>query len=96
LRLSSFGGYGLALAALALAALALVVFGAYDSYPNLMSKQKAVVRACNLHTRESCWRPCPDAPPIRGRAYLCPSEEYDAVLPPVIKTCRLHVFEQVT
>jgi len=33
LRLSSFGGYGLALAALALAALALVVFGAYDSYP---------------------------------------------------------------
>jgi len=28
LRLSSFGGYGLALAALAL-----VVFGAYDSYP---------------------------------------------------------------
>jgi len=34
LRLFSFGGYGLALAALALAALALVVFGAYDSYPN--------------------------------------------------------------
>jgi len=33
LRLFSFGGYGLALAALALAALALVVFGAYDSYP---------------------------------------------------------------
>jgi len=29
LRLFSFGGYGLALAALAL-----VVFGAYDSYPN--------------------------------------------------------------
>jgi len=33
LRLFSFGGYGLALAALALAALALVVFRAYDSYP---------------------------------------------------------------
>jgi len=30
LRLFSFGGYGLALAALAL-----VVFGAYDSYPSL-------------------------------------------------------------
>jgi len=30
LRLFSFGGYGLALAALAL-----VVFGAYDSYPAL-------------------------------------------------------------
>jgi len=29
LRLFSFGGYGLAFAALAL-----VVFGAYDSYPN--------------------------------------------------------------
>jgi len=29
LRLFSFGGYGLALAALAL-----VLFGAYDSYPN--------------------------------------------------------------
>jgi len=35
LRLFSFGGYGLALAALALAALALVVFGAYDSYPKI-------------------------------------------------------------
>jgi len=33
LRLFSFGGYGLALAALALVVLALVVFGAYDSYP---------------------------------------------------------------
>jgi len=33
LLLFSFGGYGLALAALALAALALVVFGAYDSHP---------------------------------------------------------------
>jgi len=33
LRFFSFGGYGLALAALALAALALVFFGAYDSYP---------------------------------------------------------------
>jgi len=31
LRLFSFGGYGLALAALALAALALVVFGAIES-----------------------------------------------------------------
>jgi len=30
LRLFSFGGYGLALAALAL-----VVFGAYDSYPSV-------------------------------------------------------------
>jgi len=39
LRLFSFGGYGLALAALALA-----IFGAYDSYPDqdsvfLMAKQ---------------------------------------------------------
>jgi len=34
LRLFSFGSYGLALAELALAELALVVFGAYDSYPN--------------------------------------------------------------
>jgi len=33
LRLFSFGGYGLALAALAL-----VVFGAYDSYPDLRPK----------------------------------------------------------
>jgi len=31
LRLFSFGGYGLALAALAL-----VVFGAYDSYPHFL------------------------------------------------------------
>jgi len=46
LRLFSFGGYGLALAALAL-----VVFGAYDSYPfnsifagffNLFYRQKCV------------------------------------------------------
>jgi len=33
LRLFSFGGYGLALAALAL-----VVFGAYDSYPEIMNE----------------------------------------------------------
>jgi len=33
LRLFSFGGYGLALAALAL-----VVFGAYDSYPKMSLK----------------------------------------------------------
>jgi len=33
LRLFSFGGYGLALAALAL-----VVFGAYDSYPSDVTK----------------------------------------------------------
>jgi len=33
LRLFSFGGYGLALAALALAALALVVFGAIEYTP---------------------------------------------------------------
>jgi len=33
LRLFSFGGYGLALAALALA-----VFGAYDSYPALSTR----------------------------------------------------------
>jgi len=33
LRLFSFGGYGLALAALALAALALVVFGAIECPP---------------------------------------------------------------
>jgi len=32
LRLFSFGGYGLVLAALAL-----VVFGAYDSYPKIIS-----------------------------------------------------------
>jgi len=42
LRLSSFGGYGLALAALAL-----VVFGAYDSYPDfltsLWSKQPRIL-----------------------------------------------------
>jgi len=41
LRLFSFGGYGLALAALALAALALVVFGAYDSYPVIVALQTA-------------------------------------------------------
>jgi len=35
LRLFSFGGYGLALAALAL-----VVFGAYDSYPTLLAMGK--------------------------------------------------------
>jgi len=33
----AFGGYRLALAALALAALALVVFGAHDSYPFILS-----------------------------------------------------------
>jgi len=32
MRLFSFGGYGLALAALAL-----VVFGAYDSYPTMLN-----------------------------------------------------------
>jgi len=37
LRLFSFGGYGLALAALAL-----VVFGAYDSYPLKVPKQQKV------------------------------------------------------
>jgi len=36
LRLFSFGGYGLALAALAL-----VVFGAYDSYPISISFHKS-------------------------------------------------------
>jgi len=35
LRLFSFGGYGLALAALAL-----VVFDAYDSYPSLVTRLK--------------------------------------------------------
>jgi len=40
LRLSSFGGYGLALAALAL-----VVFGAYDSYP----KEKSGNLAQGIH-----------------------------------------------
>jgi len=35
LRLFSFGGYGLALAALAL-----VVFGAYDSYPRTSAKHR--------------------------------------------------------
>jgi len=63
LRLFSFGGYGLALAALAL-----VVFGAYDSYPatsNLTRKVKysdmrevlidtvySVKRHSNLYFRE--------------------------------------------
>jgi len=52
LRLFSFGGYGLALAALAL-----VVFGAYDSYPTFtglviptrgfMSEDSAVLRSFN-------------------------------------------------
>jgi len=35
LRLFSFGGYGLALAALAL-----VVFGAYDSYPAALASSR--------------------------------------------------------
>jgi len=42
LRLFSFGGYGLALAALAL-----MVFGAYDSYPNLqylLQQQKILLQ----------------------------------------------------
>jgi len=38
LRLFSFGGYGLALAALAL-----VVFGTYDSYPLLLQKSYSVL-----------------------------------------------------
>jgi len=38
LRLFSFGGYGLALAALALE-----VFGAYDSYPTLLFDKKTIV-----------------------------------------------------
>jgi len=37
LRLFSFGGYGLALAALAL-----VVFGAYDSYPTQLNEKKVL------------------------------------------------------
>jgi len=37
LRLFSFGGYGLALAALAL-----VVFGAYDSYPKETKEQTCI------------------------------------------------------
>jgi len=40
LRLSSFGGYGLALVALAL-----VVFGAYDSYP-LGHQKRQLVAYC--------------------------------------------------
>jgi len=41
LRLFSFGGYGLALAAMAL-----VVFGAYDSYP--LSARDAIFSAKDL------------------------------------------------
>jgi len=48
LRLFSFGGYGLALAALALAALALVVFGAYDSYPEFLHKQEKCLASLPL------------------------------------------------
>jgi len=39
LRLFSFGGYGLALAALAL-----VVFGAYDSYPEKSELVKTIFK----------------------------------------------------
>ena len=38
LRFFSFGGYGLALAALAL-----VVFGAYDSYPSKIRKYEVTI-----------------------------------------------------
>jgi len=41
LRLFSFGGYGLALAALAL-----VVFGAYDSYPNIAGNLRSSLQTC--------------------------------------------------
>jgi len=43
LRLFSFGGYGLALAALAL-----VVFGAYDSYPMPLTSTATEVRDIRL------------------------------------------------
>jgi len=44
LRLFSFGGYGLALAALAL-----VVFGAYDSYPFITIGEKTESLQLGLH-----------------------------------------------
>jgi len=43
LRLFSFGGYGLALAALAL-----VVFGAYDSYPGKVSIAVKTFGVCDF------------------------------------------------
>jgi len=46
LRLFSFGAYGLALAALAL-----VVFGAYDSYPNKATGKRRV--GSKVHERQS-------------------------------------------
>jgi len=45
LRLSSFGGYGLALAALAL-----LVFGAYDSYPSVETINQAYLPCENDKT----------------------------------------------
>jgi len=47
LRLSSFGGYGLALAALAL-----VVFGAYDSYPFKSTKIESTISEENNRLRK--------------------------------------------
>jgi len=46
LRLSSFGGYGLALAALAL-----VVFGAYDCYPKIKSSNNASKSGCEIQSK---------------------------------------------
>jgi len=49
LRLFSFGGYGLALAALAL-----VVFGAYDSYPRKTHLQTRRLRKCKIFPDDQC------------------------------------------
>jgi len=48
LRLFSFGGYGLALVALAL-----VVFGAYDSYPIVSTKNTRVYKNTVLYNSHS-------------------------------------------
>jgi len=53
LRLFAFGGYGLALAALAL-----VVFGAYDSYPIQHISKKLVERLINAGERKQYPQKC--------------------------------------
>jgi len=68
LRLFSFGGYGLALAALAL-----VVFGAYDSYPvsSICRQEINDIDAGNNEVRlgglRSAW---PRQTQVEGKAYL--------------------------
>jgi len=68
LRIFSFGGYGLALAALAL-----VVFGAYDSYPEMHYLKfqvdvsgREVINLGSCHKRQKPQAPTPRAP-IRNR-----------------------------